>query len=100
MDAISLLMVLFLNLNEPCTAMPAELQHVSGQDYQILRYACGAKAYKIWQRKCNDGQGYWGRPFFLEEENSQQGLYVNRFGEVVTGYHVSITETYVPLCGS
>lgn len=100
MDAISLLMVLFLNLNEPCTAMPAELQHFSGQDYQILRYTCGAKAYKIWQRKCNDGHGYWGRPFFLEEENSQQGLYVNRFGEVVTGYHVSITETYVPLCGS
>ena len=100
MDAIQLLMALFLNLNEPCTAKPVELQRLSGQDYQILRYDCGAKRFKIWQRFCAEGQGYWGRPFFLEEENGQQGVYVNRFGEVQTGWHVSVVEIYVPRCGT
>ena len=100
MDAIQLLMVLFLNLNEPCTAKPAELQRFSGQEYQILRYDCGAKQFKIWQRFCPEGRGYWGRPFFLEEENEQQGVYVNRFGEVQTGWHVSVIETFVPRCGT
>ena len=99
MDAISLIMILFLNLNEPCTALPADETRISGEDYQILRYACGSKNFRIWQRKCQEGQGYWGRPFFLVEENSQMGLYINRFGEIHTGFHVMLEETYLPHCG-
>lgn len=99
MDAIALLMTLFLNLNEPCTALPADLQRLNGQDYQVLHYDCGAKRFKIWSQKCQPGD-YWGRPFFLEEENSQTGLYMNRFAEIHAGFHVSLAETYVPRCGS
>ena len=100
MDAIQLLMMLFLNLNEPCTALPVEEQRTSGQEYQQLRFDCGAKQFRIWSKKCRDGTGYYGRPFFLEELNSQQGLYMNRFGELHTGWHVSLEETYAPLCGT
>ena len=99
MDAIQLLMVLFLNLNEPCTAMPATEARLGSERYQTLHYDCGAKQFKIWARRCPEG-GFWGRPFFLEEVNSQQGLYVNRFGKVQTGWHVTLAETYTPRCGS
>lgn len=100
MDAITLLMVLFLNLNEPCTAKPVEEQRIGRQDFQLMRWDCGAKQFRIWSRKCREGQGYWGRPFFLEEVNSQQGLYMNRFGELHTGWHVSMDDVYFPACGS
>lgn len=99
MDAIQLLMGLFLNLSEPCTAMPATEERLGREDYQTLRFDCGVKQFKIWSRRCPEG-GFWGRPFFLEEVNSQQGLYVNRFGEVQTGWHVTMTEAYSPRCGS
>lgn len=85
MHAITLLMTLFLNLNEPCTAMPAEEQRIGRQEFQQLRFDCGSKQFRIWARHCPEGQGYWSRPFFLEEVHSQQGLYMNRFGEVHTG---------------
>lgn len=100
MDAIQLLMVLFLNLNEPCSAMPADDTRLSQQEYRQLRFDCGAKQFRIWSRRCRDGQGYWGRPFFLEEVNSQHGIYLNRFGELHTGWHVSLDDTYVPSCGT
>lgn len=100
MDAIQLLMVLFLNLNEPCSAMPTSVERLGGEDYQTLRYDCGAKAFKIWSRRCPEGEGFWGRPFFLEEVNSQSGIYVNRFGEVQTGWHVTFDEAYTPRCGT
>jgi hypothetical protein len=100
MDAISLVMALFLNLNEPCTALPAEESMIGGQDYRILRYDCGAKRFRIAQRLCREGRGFWGRPFLLQEEASQQGLYVNRFGEVMAGWHVAFDDVYFPACGS
>lgn len=98
-------MVLFLNLNEPCTAMPVEEQRIGRQEFQQLRFDCGAKQFRIWSRFCRFANGathdgYWGRPFFLEEVNSQQGLYLNRFGELHTGWHVHLDETYVPHCGA
>ena len=99
MDAISLIMALFLNLNEPCTALPASIIALEGQDYQVLHYWCGDKTFRIWQRHCTIGS-YWGRPFLLEESTTGHGVYVNRFGEVQSGWHVSMNDTYFPLCGS
>ncbi len=60
-------MMLFLNMSEPCNALPAEVQSLGRQDYQILAWQCGDKKFKIWQKAC-EGK-YWSRPFFLEEEN-------------------------------
>jgi hypothetical protein len=98
MSPIELLMMLFLNMSEPCNALPAEVQSLGRQDYQILAWQCGDKKFKIWQKAC-EGK-YWSRPFFLEEENSQSGIYQNQFAELQTGYHVNINETYVPRCGA
>lgn len=99
MDALSLMMLLFLTLSEPCNAMPAEETRLQGEDFQVLRFECGAKSFKVWSRRCVEG-GYWSRPFLLEETNSGQGFYFDRFADVHSGWHVRLEETYVPRCGS
>jgi len=100
MDAIQLLMMLFLNLSEPCTALPAQLQSIGRQNFQVMNYHCGGKDFKVWQRWCREGQGFWSRPFMLTEENTQEGIYMNQFGELVTGYHVTLDKIYIPRCGA
>ncbi|MCS6290368.1 MAG: hypothetical protein H8K10_15540 [Nitrospira sp.] len=100
MDALSLMMALFLNLSEACTALPADEQRVGLERFQILNYACGDKRFRIWSRRCLDGRPYWSRPFLLEETGSGQGFYMNQFAEVQSGYHVELRETYVPKCGA
>ncbi len=71
MDAIQLLMAMFLNLSEPCNALPTLTEAIGGHDFQVLRYTCGGKEFKIWSAWCPDGRGFWSRPFMLTEENSQ-----------------------------
>lgn len=100
MDAITLMMTLFLNLNEACTALPADEQRVGPETFLILNYSCGEKRFRIWSRRCTEVRPYWSRPFLLEETGSQQGFYLNQFAELQSGYRVALRETYVPKCGT
>lgn len=95
-----MMMALFLNLNEACTALPVEEQRIGLEAFQIVHYACGEKDFRIWSRRCKDGRPYWSRPFLLEETHSQQGFYLNQFAELQSGYHVQLSETYVPKCSA
>jgi len=100
MDALSLMMALFLNLSEACTALPAEEQQVGREAFQILNYRCGDKSFRIWSRRCTDGRPYWSRPFLLEETGTRQGFYLNQFAELQSGYRVELHDTYIPKCGA
>lgn len=108
MDAIQLMLVLFLgfgaaNSSEGCQALPAEVQNIGKQDFQILNFQCGPKHFKVWHYWCAEGQGYWSRPFLLEEINvSHAGFYLNRFGEIHGSSYVeplSLRDIYLPKCG-
>lgn len=99
MDAIELLMSLFLNLSLACHAGPVTTTAIGRVHFQQLHYTCGPdKHFVIWQRQCEGS--YWTRPFFLEETNSQRGIYLNEFGELVTGWHVRLSECHIPGCGT
>jgi hypothetical protein len=100
MDAIVVMMSVFLHLSEPCTALPAVETMIAQQTYQVAPFDCGSKRLEIWQRRCEDGQGYWSRPFLLVDVASQQGFYLDRFGEVHSGWHVLMNDCYIPRCGS
>ncbi len=110
MDAIALMMSLFLNLNAPCDAGPAEWRRIGMEDFQVLTFTCGAKHFEVWQRRCvappaegvedQRRAGYWSRPFFLQETNTREGFYLNRFAEVHAGAGIHLGETYIPPCGT
>ncbi len=100
MDAIAMLMTLMLTLSEPCTALPDEQTVLSGETYRIETYRCGETRVKVWSRYCPDGRGYWSRPFLLEDDHSGRGVYLGRFAELHTGWHVLINDVYIPRCGT
>lgn len=109
MDAIWLMVLLFLNGNALCEADPATLTKLGGQTYQVLQWTCGDKQFQVWQRWCpmNDPpgvepsppRGYWSRPYYLEETRSGHGFYLNRFAEIHAGIHIDVEEIYRPPCG-
>lgn len=107
MDLIAIFAALFLNLSTGCDALKAEVQRIGGQDYLIQSWTCADKAnqvhlWRTWQRQCvaNNGQQFWGRPYFLEDTTSQFAVYHNRFGEIQGGFGAAIENAYVGLCGS
>jgi hypothetical protein len=105
-NLIELMVAMFLNTSLACTALPAELHNVGGQDFLVTRWLCtdakgASHLWRQWQRECRfEHATVWGRPYFLEDQASQVALYVNRFGEVQGGPGARIQEAYVPLCGS
>ena len=99
MNAIELMMALFLNASIMCHALPADVQQIGGRDYQILSFACGEYLFQIWQRRCEPGN-YWTRPFLLKELSTDRGFYLNQFAELYSGEHVSLDEVYVQPCGT
>ncbi len=103
------MMIVFLgfggnNSTDACQAQPATVQRVGQQNFQVLHFTCGPKHFRVWQYWCAEGQGYWSRPFLLEETNvHRSGFYLNRFGEVhATPFTDPITtsDLYLPRCGS
>jgi hypothetical protein len=121
MDAIQLMLGLFLNAMLACSALPAEdrdlptvasplyAQHRTASlpktVYQVLPYQCGDKHFEVWSRSCQEVQSserYFTRSFLLVERRENVGFYLNQFGEL----HASTTGTlqlndlYVPQCGS
>jgi hypothetical protein len=97
-NLLAALMALLLNQSEPCNARPAEAQRISGMNYQVLVYQCGARQWKLWQYECKPGR--YSPPFYMEETYSHQAFWVNRFGEVQYGVHATINEMDVPFCGT
>jgi hypothetical protein len=56
----------------------------------------------VWQHECigQNGERWFGRPYFMRDEVSTMAWYVNRFGELQGGLGADISEAYLPLCGS
>ena len=110
MDAIWLMIILFLDSGmTECNALPAEYQQIAGREYRILRWSCHGKdpdslrLFRVWEAYCDDGGGYWSRPFLLEERSTGYGFYMNRFGEIHGSHNAEklfTTEVYIPQCGA
>lgn len=114
MDALQVLMALLLTVNEPCTALPDQQTALGGQTFKVAPYRCGDATIRLWSGWCprpavsgvpdhgsrGTDHGYWSRPFLMEDEQSGQGVYLNRFAELQTGWHVLFDEVYVPRCGT
>ena len=98
MNLLSLIMALLLNQSEPCNALPAEARQLSGSDYQVLVYQCGARQFRLWQYQCTPGR--WSQPFYMEETYSRQAVWMNQFGELEGGSHATVNEIDVPFCGT
>lgn len=109
MDAIQLMLALFLHAVLVCTAEPTEVRRLDTKPdpilYQVQTYDCGAKRFEVWARACfnqDRHEGYLARPFLLAEVHEHVGFYLNQFGEVhasVTG-GLMINDVYVPGCGT
>lgn len=107
MDLIALIVTSFLNLSMGCDALKADVMRVGSESYLVESWSCPDKHgkphhWRTWQRECitNNGAKFWGRPYFLEDQNSGMAFYTNRFGEVQGGFGASIEQAYVGLCGS
>lgn len=107
MDLIALMAASFLNLAVGCDALKADVLRISGQDFLVQAWSCPDKHgaphhWRTWQRECraSNGATFWGRPYFLEDQNSGIAYYNNRFGELQGGLGAAIEQAYLPLCGS
>lgn len=73
---------------------------IGKETYQMTTYRCVTHTFKVWQRFCREGQGFYSRPFLIEETHSGESFYLNRFGEVMAGKRIELGEVYVPHCGA
>lgn len=107
MDLIALMVASFLNLSTGCDALKADVMKVGSQNFLVESWSCPDKHdkphhWRTWQRECiaNNGVSFWGRPYFLEDQNTGMAYYTNRFGELQGGMGAAIENAYVGLCGS
>ena len=107
MNAISVIASMLLNLSTGCDSAKEYIQHLGGDDYRILSYACIDKhdahhLWRSWQVLCNPNtpNSYWGREYFLIDENTQTTILMNQFGEFRVTIGASIHDAYKPVCGS
>jgi hypothetical protein len=102
MDAITIMLALVLQVNEPCTEMPPRVTDVGGETYRIQPLRCGDTTIRVWSYRCHvamSGETYWSRPFLMEDDRTGEGIYLNRFAELQAGWHVGLNELYRPACG-
>jgi len=88
-----------------CSAQPVTEQTIDGATFQVQSWICQTTKDQItvtaWRRPCQgEKHAYWGRMVFIEFRDVHTALYVNRFGETMIGQGASITEAYLPSCGS
>ena len=98
MTATELIIALFLSMS--CSMSAIDQTVLSQETYQITTYRCVKHTFKVWQRFCNEGRGYYSRPFLVEETHSGESFYLGRFGDIMAGIHVSMSEVHVPACGA
>lgn len=98
MNATELVIALFLSAS--CTMTDIQQTVLSKETYQVTSYRCLTHTFAVWQRFCKDGQGYFSRPFLITEKHTGESFYLSRFGEIMAGVHVEISEVYQPMCGT
>ena len=98
-NAIEFMMMLFLNLGDPCNAAPIEIVEVGEQTFIALTYVCGDKVFIVWHLKCTDRENIFGRPFWLQEIHSGYAFYINKFGEVLVGFKPRLDQMLIHGCG-
>jgi len=99
------LLAYLINLMVSCTVLPMSEQKVGVELYQVQHWSCqttqGPMAVRSWRRPCDTGHThYWGRMVFLEFEELQTAVYMNRYGEVQIGQGARLEEAYQTACGS
>lgn len=94
MDAITLIITLFLNLAPGCDAQPAREVQINKIEYRVLTWQCiHGQTYQAWYKRCPNG--LYSLPFYLEETTSKRGFYTNRFGETVAaGSNIENVDAY------
>lgn len=97
MTATELIIALFLSMS--CTITAIDETVLSKETYQITSYRCTTQTFKVWQRFCHEGRGYYSRPFLITETHTGESFYLNRFGEIMAGIRIEIGEVYIPTCG-
>ena len=98
MTATEMIIALFLSMS--CTMTEINETTLSKQTYQVTTYRCVIHTFKVWQRFCNEGRGYYSRPFLIIEDNSGESFYLSRFGEIMAGQRIELKEVYIPACGA
>lgn len=98
MTATELIIALFLSMS--CTMSAVDETVISKETYQVTTYRCVTHTFKVWQRFCNEGRGYYSRPFYITETHTGESFYLSRFGEIMAGVRVELDEVYVPACGA
>ncbi len=100
-NAIEVIIFLFLSLSTPCNALPAQTTDVGNRNYIVLPYTCGEKMFFVWHLECTNrpGESMMSRPFYIHELGTGYGLYVNKLGEVVTGFNPSLDKMLIYNCG-
>jgi len=96
--ATELIIALFLSMS--CTMAEIDQTVLSKETYQVTTYRCVTHTFKVWQRFCKEGRGFYSRPFMIEETHTGETFYLSRFGEVMAGVRVELGEVYIPACGA
>ncbi len=100
-NAIEVIVFLFLNLSTPCNALPAEVITLGNRDFITTPYTCGDKMFFVWHLKCetHPNRLIMSRPFYIHELGTGFGLYVDKRGEVRTGVNKSLYNMSIYNCG-
>lgn len=98
MTATELVIALFLSAS--CSMADITETKLGRDLYQITTYHCLTHEFKVWQRFCREGRGFYSRPFLIQEARTGESFYLNRFGEVMAGRYVEVGEVYMPACGA
>ena len=100
MTPIELLLTWFISFNAACLPAQYDITKLSGDTFKVVDWSCKAPVHlRVWYRWCVDGQGFWSRPFLMENTDTNEGFYMNKFGEIMWGYNPSLSDVYIPKCG-
>ncbi len=102
MNAIEVIIYLFLSLSTPCNALPAEVMDVGNRDYIVIPYTCGERLFFVWRLKCESHPEalIMSRPFYIHELDSGFSLYVSKTGEVRADTNLTLDKMHVYNCGT
>jgi len=99
MDTLEAMERDFLRLSEPCQAEDAWETRISGIEYRVRSYRCGAKKWRLWQYRCEEG--YWSRLILMDQaDRNEDAYYMDRFGGLHNGKSGELVEAYRPQCGT
>lgn len=98
MNALELLMVVFLT--HSCYLADISYTKIGGNNFKVSDYRCTPDVIQVWQRYCDQGAGYWGRPFVVKDATTGSGFYLDKFGGVNASQQVDLEDVRFPACGA